>query len=243
VGGCPIGAMQLLSANPLTVFSFYVYGMVALFGLLLGRVVCGFLCPFGLVQELLFKIPLKKKLDSRAFPILQYGKYVVLGVLVIGIPTFLTLSGQISFPAFCKYICPVGTLEAGVPLALTNARISGGLGLLFVWKMALLLLTLFSAIKIYRPFCRFLCPLGAIYSLFNKISIVQIREDHSKCAGCSECGALGVCNHTCPLNLDSPGDRECIRCGRCVTRCKNGGKRWTFGLHKVAKGGYFLSDK
>jgi polyferredoxin len=216
--------MQLLSANPLTLVSFYVYGLVALFGMLLGRAICGFLCPFGLIQDLLYKIPLKKKTDSKLFPVLKYGKYVVLLVLVIGIPTMLTLTGEVSIPAFCKYVCPAGTFEAGIPLSIVNPRISGSLGLLFIWKMALLLLVIVLAIKIYRPFCRFICPLGAIYSLFNKVSLLRIKEDASKCAGCSGC------KNACLLNLNSPKDRECIRCGRCVSGCDHGGRKWSFGI-------------
>jgi polyferredoxin len=207
----------------MTLLSLYVYGLLALFGLTLGRAICGFLCPFGLIQELLYKIPLKKIRNSKLFPILQRIKYVVLFVLVIGIPTMLTVTGQVSVPVFCKFVCPAGTLEAGVPLIIANSRIGSNLGFLFVWKLTLLLLVIFFAIVIYRPFCRFFCPLGAIYSFFNKFSLLNIREDVSKCTNCSEC------KNVCLLNLPSPKDRECIRCGRCVSGCKHGGKKWTFG--------------
>ena len=221
LGACPIGSIQALSINPRINFSFYVYGFILLMGIIAGRFVCGFLCPFGLIQELLYKIPLKKLREYKVFRILNKLKYVVLLVLVIGIPSFLTISGKVGFPAFCKWICPTGTLEAGIPLAIANSRISSAVGLLFIWKAAVLLLVIFFSIKIFRPFCRFICPLGALYSLLNRISIVHIRTEHASCTNCGKCAAI------CPMRTDSPDSLECIRCGKCVSSCGNKSKHWS----------------
>jgi polyferredoxin len=172
------------------------------------------------VQELLHKIPLKKTREFRFFRVLNKLKYAVLLVLVVGIPTLLTVGGGISFPAFCQWLCPAGTLEAGIPLAIMNSRISGAVGWLFAWKVAVLLLVALLSVKIFRPFCRFLCPLGALYSLLNRVSIVHIRTD----AGCTGCGR---CVSNCPMHADTPDSPECIRCGKCIRACGSGCKRWS----------------
>ncbi|MDR2132925.1 MAG: 4Fe-4S binding protein [Clostridiales Family XIII bacterium] len=216
---CPIGALQALAANPRLQVSLYVYGFVALIGALSGRFVCGFLCPFGLLQELLHKIPLKKIRERRVFKTLDKLKYAVLAVLVIGVPTFVALGGGIGFPAFCQWLCPAGTLEAGVPLTLLNERIRGAAGLLLLWKGSLLVLTLWLSIKMFRPFCRFLCPLGALYSLFNRVSLIRIRTDKSVCDACGTCAA------TCPMRAESADSAECVRCGKCVKSCPKGALR------------------
>jgi len=220
LGACPIGSLQALAANAKFNVSLYVYGFIVLVGVIAGRFVCGFLCPFGLIQELLYKIPLKKIRERKVFKLLNILKYIVFGVLVVGIPTYLTISGGISFPAFCKWICPAGTLEAGIPLVLLNDRIRGAVGLLYIWKIASLLLIIVLSVKMFRPFCRFLCPLGALYSLFNRISVVHIRTDGTKCSDCRQCKSL------CPMNADGTDSTECIRCGECVKKCPGKAMSW-----------------
>lgn len=230
VGACPIGSLQALSGNPHTVVSFYVYGFLLMCGLLVGRLVCGFLCPFGLIQELVNKIPVKNWRNKRGYTYLIKLKYIVLGAMVIGIPTILTLTGNISFPVFCEYLCPAGTLEAGVPLAIANDGIRAALGWLFAWKMFVLILTLALCAKIYRPFCRFLCPLGAFYSLFNRISVLHIMQDEIKCTRC------GTCRNVCLMEADSSDSAECIRCGRCVRECPEKALRWSMKREQASEG-------
>jgi len=225
-GSCPIGALQQLAASPGFNISFYVYGFLLLAGLIGGRIVCGFLCPFGLIQELLHMIPIRKLKEHRIFRTLTKLKYAILGIFVIGIPTYLNLSGGIPFPAFCQYICPAGTLEAGIPLVLLDNRLAGMTGLLFAWKAAVLLIVILAAITIFRPFCRFLCPLGAIYSLFNKISIIQIERDDAMCSACNSCVSV------CPMKAENPWSPECIRCGKCTKACPTGALHWNTRRHK-----------
>ena len=220
LGACPIGSLQALAGNPRTLVSFYVYGFLLIIGLFLGRAVCGFLCPFGLIQELLNKIPLKNWRGKRLFRYLIKLKYIVLAVMVVGIPTALSLSGKISFPAFCEYLCPAGTLEAGVPLIIANDGIRANLGWLFLWKAAILITLITLSAKIFRPFCRFLCPLGALYSLFNRVSILNIEKDGGKCDNCHAC--LDVCK----MEAKDPDGPECIRCGDCVKHCPQKALNW-----------------
>jgi len=224
LGACPLGAIQSLSANRGIGLSFYVYGFILLVGVIAGRFVCGFLCPFGLIQELLHKIPLKKCREYSFFKYLNKLKYIILLVLVIGIPTGFMLIGKVGFPAFCKLICPAGTLEAGIPLVITNSRIRGAVGLLFLWKAAVLALILLISIKIFRPFCRFLCPLGALYSLLNRVSIINIRTDKTACNGCNNCTKI------CPMNAPNADSQECIRCGKCVDSCPSKALKWGTNL-------------
>ena len=220
LGACPIGSFQAVIASRNYQFTFYVTGFLLFFGALLGRFVCGWLCPFGLVQDLLHKIPFVKKL--RRLPgdrWLRFLKYVILVGFVIVLPlTVLDIVGQ-GQPWFCKYICPSGTLFAGIPLVASNPALQSALGWLFSWKVAVLVVLLLLSVVVYRPFCRYLCPLGAIYGLFNPVALYRFRIDSQKCTQC------GVCQKACPMDIpvqSVPNSPECIRCGRCKAACPHG---------------------
>jgi len=213
VGSCPLGSLQNSIANPLLKFPFYIVGLLLLLGLLLGRLICGFLCPFGLLQELLYKIPIKKVKKSKVTYYLSYLKYFILAIFVIIIPLYFIIVSSQSMPAFCKFICPAGTLEAGIPLVFTNYELKSVIGNLFLLKIIILIVTISSVIIIYRAFCRFICPLGAIYSLFNKISVFGISVDMGKCTGCNKCVSF------CKMDVKNVGDHECIACGECKNIC------------------------
>ena len=217
LGSCPIGALQATLNARQYKMSLYVLGLMTVFGTLLGRFVCGFLCPFGLIQDLLFKIPFVKKI--RRLPGekgLRWLRFVFLGIFVILLPLFVIDITGLGEPWFCKWICPVGTLEGGIPLVLLNNAMRGAAGFLFRWKLVILAVTLLSSIIIYRPFCRYVCPLGAVYGLFNKISLYRIKIDSQKCTGCT------ACQKTCKLDIPvwkNPDSMDCIRCGECKTAC------------------------
>lgn len=220
LGACPIGALQAVLGGNRHNFSFYVIGLIMLFGLVLGRLICGFLCPFGLLQDLLHRIPspklkIKKSIDKP----MRLIKYIVFAVFVIILPIFLTNKFGIASPYFCKWICPAGTLEGGIPLLLTNESLRSSIGFLFNWKMGVLLIVVVSSIFIHRPFCKYLCPLGAFYSFFNKFSLYQMNLDKSTCIGCKKC------ERVCPMNVEvtkNINSFECIRCGKCKSVCPTG---------------------
>ena len=217
VGSCPIGSLQAVIGSWNFKFAFYVAGFLVFVGALVGRFVCGWLCPFGLIQDLLHKIPFPKKLRTfRGDKLLRKLKYVILVVFVILLPMFMMGQGA---PYFCKLICPVGTLEGGIPLALMNKSMHSVLGWLYAWKNVLLVATILLSIIIYRPFCKYICPLGAIYSVFNPISVFKYRVDESKCVSC------GACSKSCKMGVDpvqNANHPECIRCGLCKKVCPTG---------------------
>lgn len=216
IGSCPLGALQsALNKRNLEV-PFAVLGFLFIFGSLFGRFVCGWLCPFGLFQDLLHRLPLfKKRKRLPAHHILIYGKYVILfGFVIIG-STFV-FQGFVKVPAFCKYLCPSGTLFGAIPLVSMNEQLQSQIGGLFFWKLGGLIAVTILSVIVYRPFCQYLCPLGAIYGWFNRYSLVQIYWDKEKCTSCMKC------QDVCPVHL--PPEKisvstECIKCGKCMDAC------------------------
>lgn len=217
LGACPIGSLQVSAGCSRYGISFYVLGFLALMGILFGRLLCGFLCPFGFIQELLHKIPLPKlKIPHKPDRIMRFGKYMVLVFLVVLLPLLTADSYGSTVPFFCKYFCPAGTLEGGIPLVSMNKPFLATIGWLFSWKMFVLAVILISSMMIYRPFCKYFCPLGAFYSLFNRLSFYRYYIDRDKCTNC------GICVRVCPMNIEpvkTPNHTECIRCGLCRNKC------------------------
>ena len=214
IGACPLGSLQnALAASDKTVPT-YVLGIILLFGLTLGRTICGALCPMGLLQELLFKFKtpkIKKSNITRAF---SYLKYVILVVFVIILPV-MYMYANIPLPAFCKYICPAGIVEGAVSLLSNpnNSPMLSILNIIFSWKFMLLIGFITMCIFMYRFFCRFFCPLGAIYGFFNQFSFLGIQVNRDSCTSC------GKCVNVCKMDVHKVGDHECINCGECINVC------------------------
>lgn len=214
-GACPIGAFQAVVGSSKFNFSYYISGILIFLGVMLGRFICGFLCPFGWFQDLLHKIP-GRKFSTKKLKPLRYLKYAILAIAVIALPILLTNKAGIGAPYFCKYICPQGILEGGIPLSIADHRIRAALGSLFAWKSCILAAIVILSVFFYRPFCKWLCPLGAFYGLFNRISLFSYRVDEKKCVGCGKCARI------CKMDVDVTKDSahpECIRCGECVKNC------------------------
>ena len=223
-GACPIGAFQAVVGSSRFKFSYYITGFFILFGVILGRFICGFLCPFGWFQDLLHKIPCKKFSTGKLKP-LRYLKYIILLVFVILLPMLVTNSVGMGDPFFCKYLCPQGVLEGAIPLSLSNASIRMALGKLFTYKSLILIAVVILSILFYRPFCKWICPLGAIYSLFNKVSFLRIKVENDRCVGCMQC------TKACKMDvnvLETPDHPECIRCGACMKACPHNAIHYQF---------------
>ena len=225
-GACPIGALQTVAGSAKYGFSYYITGTLILLGVLLGRFICGFLCPFGWFQELLHKIP-TKKFSTKKLKCLTWIKYAVLLVTVFLLPALAVDDVGMGDPFFCKYICPQGVLEGAIPLSVVNSGIRSALGALFAWKFSVLIAVIAVSVLFYRPFCKWLCPLGAFYALLNKVSLFQMKVDTGKCVAC------GKCAKACKMDVDvtkTPNHTECIRCGMCVRECPTNAVRFRYGF-------------
>lgn len=206
IGSCPLGALQNALASVNHRISWYVLGIIALYGVILGRTVCGWLCPFGLIQELLYKIPTHKIAKSKFTRLISYFKYIILFVLVIFMPLYFAM------PSFCKYICPAGTLSA-INLLSNNSDMLPMLGIFFTSKFIIMIFLALVCIFCYRSFCRFICPLGAIYGFFNRFNVIGVKLNENLCNHC------GQCVIKCKMDVRFVGDHECINCGECANVC------------------------
>lgn len=236
---CPLGSLQQLFAgirlaleNGQMFFGLYVVGTIGAIGGFVGRMVCGWVCPFGLIQELLHKIPSPKFNVPR---VLRFIKYGVLALLVIILPLFAVDQFGLGSPWFCKYLCPAGTLEAGLPMLALQPSLRQTIGPLFYNKLFFMFVFILWSIPASRPFCRTTCPLGAFYALFSKVKLVKLHLDTSKCTQCK------ACHSVCPMGVkfnESPDDMECISCLSCTKACKFGAIELQIGgipLDSVAK--------
>ena len=214
VGACPLGSLQNALASSGNRAPYYVLGILLLFGLTLGRTICGWLCPLGLIQELFYKIPTPKLRKSRYTRALSWLKYAVLAIFAVGIPLAYSVQ-RYPVPGFCKYICPAGTFEGAMALLANpvNADKFSMLGILFTRKFIIMVLIFATCVFVYRAFCRFLCPLGAIYGLFARLSVLGVKVEATKCTHC------GLCVAQCKADVRRVGDHECIHCGDCIPTC------------------------
>ncbi len=221
-GACPIGSLQTIFANVRPSFKagnfnigLYVLGMLGITGSLVGRMPCAWLCPFGFLQELIHKIP-SRKIEIPHWMI--YIKYGFLALFVIILPLIVVDGLGYGMTWFCKYVCPAGTLEAGIPLLILQPQLRELAGWLYVNKIVILALFLVLMIFIRRPFCRTVCPLGAIYSFFNKVSVFRMVHHPDKCVLCKEC------YNGCPMGVrfyEGANQPDCIRCLKCMQEsCK-----------------------
>ncbi len=204
---CPIGVLANFSA--IHVFPFLAVGLLVVIGALVGSLLCGYACPFGFLQDLVGKIP-TPKVHLPGW--LGYTRYAVLGGLVLAVPFFW---GE-GHPLFFCRVCPAGALEGWLPNA-TKAAIDSGV---FVWanplKLGVLVFVVVAMFVKWRPWCTLLCPLGGIFGLFNRGSLLVLRYDGHACSGCGQCSRL--CKYDV-LPGGNVNNTQCIRCLEC-TKCE-----------------------
>ena len=204
---CPIGVMGNFAA--LSVFPFITVGMLLVVGVAVGTFICGWVCPFGFLQDLAARVP-TPKFELPAWT--GYTRYAVLVGLVLLVPFFL---GK-EHPLFFCSVCPAGALEASVPHMVT----AGWAGESIPWpsttKLVILAAFLGLIFFTWRPWCTLFCPLGAIYGLANKVSIVFLRFHPDRCNDCNLCRTM--CHYTA-RGQRRADELRCIRCLEC-TRCQ-----------------------
>ncbi|AEH23451.1 4Fe-4S ferredoxin iron-sulfur binding domain-containing protein [Thermodesulfobacterium geofontis OPF15] len=220
---CPLGILQnflisirILPWQALIGSFFYILGFFLFFGLFLGRFICGWLCPFGFLQDLIYKIPFFKKQIKFPLHIENYLKFIFLIFFVILLPLFIINEIGYGILWFCKYICPAGTIEAGYFNLFLQPSLFFLIGFVFYLKTFILVIVLILCLINFRFFCKNLCPLGLIYGLFNKIGILRLSLIKNNCNSCK------VCEKVCPVNLSLPEEInsiECIRCLNCLKIC------------------------
>jgi len=206
---CPIGSLQHFLV--IGQFPYYILGIICAIGFSVGRMTCGWLCPFGLFQDFIYRFGRVKWKMPRY---MHHTKYIF---LVLAVIIFPLLSNEVWF---CK-ICPVGKIEAGIHFILFDSSIRAMLfnpnngnfvGWWAVLKFFILMLFILLMSVSKRPFCKLLCPMGAIFSLFNRFSIIRLSVNKESCGECN------CCSVTCPMDLDVPKELdgpECIRCLKC----------------------------
>jgi polyferredoxin len=239
---CPVGAVQnfIASIRYTSAGSFphtgaMVLGYLGFIGTLVGRLPCGWLCPFGFIQDLLYKIPARKFSLWRP---LRYTKYVILVGTVLLMPLFVIDQYGLGHPWFCKLICPSGTLLGALPLLALQPTLWQTLTFYFWNKIIILVLIIVLAIFFSRFFCRVLCPLGAFYGLFNRTTLIKVDYTEGNCVHCKSCVKA------CPTGMiayEEQGSPDCIMCLKCVDACKF--RALDFGLRHFSEKAMPLTPK
>ncbi|MDY6911363.1 MAG: 4Fe-4S binding protein [Chloroflexota bacterium] len=200
---CPIGTLQNFTA--VGAFPYYAIGTLGLFGLTLGRFWCGWACPFGALQDLIARF--RKRQDVVNLPPLAWTKYLILAITLL--LSWLTLDA-----VFCKF-CPSGSLFAAIPHRIVSSEFE--FGTYFYVHLITLAISLVLFYLFGRFWCRYLCPLGAIFGLFNRVSILKVKLDTTQCTNCK------ICLNSCPVNIEKVDDigksSDCIQCGKCISEC------------------------
>ncbi len=231
-GACPVGTLQnfLLRLD----FPFFLVGSMFTFGLLLGRWACGWLCPFGMISDLVDRVSGHRYRPPHYF---RAGKYVMLSLLLL-VGLAFGLTGATTSP-FCFSFCPAGKILGLTPYFLTSAAeetpvlvtspLANTVGFLCSWWHLIVMLT-FAALMLFisgRVFCTYLCPLGGFLGLFQRVAAIRIGHEASSCTNCDRCLAV------CPMAIDLASDdflthSDCVACGRCVRACVAGARHWDF---------------
>jgi len=175
--------------------------------IIFGRFFCGWICAFGAYNDLLYIVGKKVfkinfKVNPKVDAALKYLKYVVLLLLVVFVWTMgsKVLATTSPWDAFAQI--------TDFPQVLSDYTIG----------VTFLLLITIGSLYVERFFCRYLCPLGAVFNIFSRIGIVKISKPSEKCGKCRACTqncAMGL-----PLyKVESVRGGDCINCLNCVEVC------------------------
>lgn len=213
---CPIGVFVHYSGYH--VFPYLALGSVLLMGVLAGRLLCGWVCPFGLLQDLLYKVPGRKLVLPRWT---RAVKYAVLVLLVFAVPFAF---GEQTAWSFCRF-CPASALQVTIP-----SLVAGGPGMTVgtAAKLAILVVVLVLVVLSSRAFCKVLCPIGALLAPLNLLSFWRVKAPTASCRSCS------MCDRACPTDsvpsrrmlpgTDPSRATECVVCHDCQRVCPEAGR-------------------
>jgi ferredoxin-type protein NapH len=214
---CPIGVFVHYAGYRL--FPLMAIGSILLVGAFVGRFLCGWVCPFGFLQDLLYKIP-SRKIELPDWT--RAVKYPVFAVTVVILPFFL---GESTLLSFCRF-CPASALQVTIPGFFTDGV--AGIGIGTAAKLGILLAVLLVSIMHSRFFCRVLCPIAVVLAPFNYFSLVRVKKPQ-KCTSCTLCDAV------CPMQVRPLGraargiptnrHHDCVECRDCSAVCHDEARR------------------
>jgi len=224
---CPIGSLTAFAL--VRRIPFYIIGLLGLLGVAVGRAFCGWACPFGWLQDMLYRIRTWKWRMPKAFNALKYALLVVLVLalpLIFGSAKGTTPNARITGEQtgaldYCSLVCPAGTLEGSLPYLATDAEGRAHASYRTWSKIGLMVLVLGLAVIARRSFCRALCPLGALMALTSGISLLRLRTDQEKCTRCMRCVKVcpTECRHVPVGEKRKEATAECVLCLDCVRNC------------------------
>ncbi|MBL7156520.1 MAG: 4Fe-4S binding protein [Candidatus Omnitrophica bacterium] len=192
------------------------FGFFIILAVIGNKIICGWACPFGALQELIYSIPILRKIKKRKLPFVVTNTIRACFFIAMLLLLFGIIGGRKGFVIY-HYINPFN---------LFNLDFEAFSILLTV------IIALLVSFTIYRPFCQFICPFGLVSWLAERFSIFHIRIDKEKCTQC------GACLKACPLEAAKglvngkkmPAD--CFSCARCLNVCPVDAIQYTSSLNK-----------
>ncbi|MBN2473209.1 MAG: 4Fe-4S binding protein [Pirellulales bacterium] len=194
------GMVGLQPSIPAVVWAFVFFIALAVVG---NKLICGWACPFGALQELLYSLPLLKRIKRRKLPfaltnLIRGGLFVLMVLLLFGL-----VGGKKGYVVY-HFMNPFNLFALRFETLSILLTVIIALGL---------------ALAVYRPFCQLICPFGFVSWLAERLSLVRVRIDHSRCNTC------GACARACPLSAAADKiegkhfGADCYSCARCLNVC------------------------
>ena len=238
-GACPLGTFQMSLLHkqiPLALI-----GQLLLTGIISGRLVCGWLCPYGFLSDIFDKLPGKRMKPPHK---IIYFKYAVFFVFLSSSLIYLFKDRTDSL-FYCSFICPAGFYYGVLEYAFTTGLHAlledmPFVHFMLVYHFIIAILVIVGSIKLGgRFYCKYACPLGTIYGLFNRIALIRMSLNRNKCINCR------LCEKMCPMQIsvranDHCSQSSCILCGRCKNVCPT--DKIQFSINMFRKNSFAKED-